>query len=381
MKLSEIFTYQFEPGKLFNIPEQPLNVFLDLTTQCNNRCLFCYNSESSHKSTEIPHPEKLKSIVDLLGSTGTKEIMYLGGEPFSYPYILEILDTGKKHEMFQRAVTNGSYFKDLSFCKDLRYAGLNEIGISFHSSKKDIHDKLSGRIGAFSDAMRGLENCLEAQIPVFIQYSPNQFNDEIDILLFAQLIRSEYGVAIKMFDVNRLLPVGMGRNAEHIMLKNQQWFNFLLTLTRVLDLNFEVRVELTPFCWLKRMADINKISEIIIEKIFSFNRGCYMWIAQLPLDCNGNIKFCPAGENVGPNILDVDWPNYWKQGDLFKVFRNFNWNMNCVDFISHSACQDFYRCLGGCKNSSANTYNVDRLSINFKVQESGSNFSNNSTFV
>lgn len=367
MKLSEIFTYQFIPGKLFDIPEQPLNVFLDLTTQCNNKCLFCYNSESSYKSAEIPDPDSLKSIVALLGKTGTKEILYLGGEPFSYPHVLEILKTGKKYKMFQRAVTNGSYFKDSRFCMDLKIAGLNEVGISFHSSKRDIHDKLSDRRGAFNDAMKGLENCLEAKIPVFIQYSPNQFNEEIDILHFAQLLRREFGDAINMFDVNRLLPVGIGRNSGHIILNKVQWFNFLVTLTQVLDQDFEVRVELTPFCWIKEMADKNEISETIVKKIFSFNRGCYMWLAQLPLDCEGNIKFCPAGEKIGPNILEVDWPEFWLYGKLFTDYRNFFWNKKCLDFSNSIFCPYFYKCIGGCKYSCSNLFSYDLLSLGIKT--------------
>jgi len=378
MKLSEIFTYQFVPGKLFNIPEQPLNAFLDLTTQCNNKCLFCYNTESQIKSNDIVNHVKLKSIVTLLGSTGTKEILYLGGEPFSYPFILEILSTGKKYEMFQRAVTNGSYFKDNRFCKELKDAGLTEVGISFHSSKKELHDKLAGRNGAFDNAIEGIERCLEAEIPVFIQYSPNQLNNVDDILHFAHLIRRQYGNSINMFDVNRLLPVGMGRDTKHIILNKVQWFNFLANLTRVLDLDFEVRVELTAFCWIKKMADKNKISEEIIEKIFSFNRGCYMWIAQLPLDYNGNIKFCPAGEKVGPNILEVDWPDFWHKSTLFHKFRNFTWNNKCIDFSNNTACEFFYRCIGGCKNSNLKIYNEDNLSIGFKNPKSKTVFTEKS---
>lgn len=363
MKLSEIFTYQFIPGRLFNVPEQPLNVFLDITTQCNNKCLFCYNNESYIRNNKIVDPRKFKSIVSLLGKTGTKEILYLGGEPFSYPHILEILHTGKKYDIVQRAVTNGSYFKDVKFCKSLKNAGLSEVGISFHSSKKEVHDRLSGRMGAFDDAVRGVKRCLEARIPVFIQYSPNQLNTKNDILHFAHLLRREYGNAINMFDVNRLLPVGMGRDAGHLILEKLQWFNFLVTLTRVLDLDFRVRVELTPFCWIKEMADKNEISEAVVEKIFSFNRGCYMWIAQLPLDCNGNIKFCPAGEKVGPNILEVDWPKYWQSGDIFQKFRNFSWNSNCISFSYNTACEFFYRCAGGCKSSGKSDYQLDILSI------------------
>jgi MoaA/NifB/PqqE/SkfB family radical SAM enzyme len=363
MKLSEIFTYQFVPGKLFNIPKQPLNVFLDLTTQCNNKCLFCYNSESYVRNNKVVDSNKLIQIVDLLGKTRTGEILYLGGEPFLNQHIIEILNTGKKYDMFQRAVTNGSCFRDIKFCQDLKSAGLKEVGISFHSSVKDIHDKLAGRKGAYHDAIRGIEKCLATGIPVFIQYSPNQMNSKDDIIQFALMLRKEYGAAINMFDVNRLLPIGMGENVSNIILDKLQWFDFLVTLTRIPELDFKVRMELTPFCWIKEMANESDINETIVERIFSFNRGCYMWIAQLPLDCDGNIKFCPAGGKVGPNILKVEWPSYWQSGELFQKFRNFNWNSKCIDFSKYTACEFFYKCTGGCKNSGNSDYQLDVLSL------------------
>jgi MoaA/NifB/PqqE/SkfB family radical SAM enzyme len=366
MKLSEIFTYNFTPGGLFKTPLHPLNAFLDITASCNNKCMFCYNSESYIQNNKNVDPEKLKKIVTLLGSTGTKEILYLGGEPFLYPHIIDILTTGKEYDIFQRAVSNGSYFKDKSFCDRLKNAGLSEVGISFHSSKKDIHDKLSGRSGAFEDAINGVEKCLEADIPVFIQYSPNQWNSEDDIVLFAQMIRERYGTLINMFDVNRLLPIGIGGNANHIIMNEEQWFRFLVTLSSVCDMDFEIRVELSPFCWIREMALQYGIPEAIVEKIYSFNRGCYMWIAQLPLDCNGNIKFCPAGEKVGPNILEVDWPDYWQSGILFQKFRNFTWNSKCIDFSKNKACEFFYQCLAGCKYTDTEFISEDSLTLGYR---------------
>ena len=327
MKLSDIFTNQITPGRLFNIPEQPHNVILDLTTACNNKCIFCYNSNSYIKRNGNSDPKKLLEIVKLLGQTGTKEILYLGGEPISSPYILKILSEGKKNNVFQRVVSNGSYYKDIDFCRELKNIGLDETGISFHSSDEQTHDKLAGRTGAFKDAMKGIEKCLEAGISVFIQYSPNRLNNINDVIEFGWFIRNNYGNEIKLFDINRLLPLGKGLRANDIIFNKGQWFEFLVLLTQLSDMNFEVRVELTPFCWLDKMKALNKIDAKTLEKIYKFNRGCFMWIAQLPLDCNGYIKFCPAGEKVGPSILEVNWPEYWETGEIYHPYRSFNWNL------------------------------------------------------
>ena len=366
MKLSHIFTNNIKPGHLFKIPNQPVNFMVDLTNSCNNRCLFCYNPDNQNFRNDYPDPVSLKKIVSLIGETGTKEILYLGGEPFIFREVKEILETGKKYEIFQRAVSNGSFFKNESFCMKLKESGLNEIGISFHSFNENIHDKIAGRKGAYQDALMGLKNCASAGIRTFVQYSPNKLNSEDDIVLLAQLIKKHLGSEVKYFDINRLLPIGQGRNAEHIFLDEDEWFSLLVKATSLQHYGFEVHSELTPLCWLQDKAKKYDISEEILNSIFNMNRGCFMWVAQLALDCKGRIKFCPAGPAVGPSILDVKWPDFWIEWKEFEKYRSFLRNNTCVDFNKNIACNFFYSCLGGCKYSRGTHYDINTYAIDIE---------------
>lgn len=363
MKLSHIFTGNFNSGKLFNIQDSPSNIMLDVTNFCNNKCLYCYNPDDNHYKKDKPDKEELIKIVSLIGESGTKEILYLGGEPFASPFITDLLETGKKFNIFQRAVSNGSFFKDFEYCRQLKEKGLQEVGISFHSSEKTIHDKISGREGAFEDAFTGVENCIKAGIKTFIQYSPNTMNRDDDILITAKFFQQNFGNAIKSFDLNRLLPIGQGKNYNDLLLEGDRWYSFLVTATTLFDFNLDVHAELTPFCWLSKMAKSQQTPKQVLQKIHRLNRGCFMWVAQLPLDHKGRIKFCPTGQAVGPSILDVDWPGYWKTSDFFEEYRSFEWNKTCIDFKSKTACNFFYKCLGGCKYSKGIHYDVDLYSL------------------
>jgi len=367
MKLTHIFTNEITPGRIFEIPEQPVNVMLDVTNYCNNRCRFCYNPDSKFYKNDTPKSDKLEKIVTILGDTGTKEILYLGGEPFSGHTIEKLLEIGSKFGMFQRAVSNGSYFKDVGTCLRLKKKGLDEVGISFHSSSSHIHDEIAGREGAFKDAVTGLECCIKAEISIFVQYSPNTLNTANDILVLAEFLDKRFQGKIRFFDINRLLPLGMGKTDNNIFLEGDQWFQLLTTATRLDELGYEVHAELTPFCWLSYMAEEHSVSSNILEKIHKLNRGCFMWVAQLPLDFHGRIKFCPAGPVVGPSILDVKWPAFWKEGEEFNEYRSFLWNNKCIDFKSQTACQYFYRCLGGCKYSKGIHYETDQYSQGIRL--------------
>ncbi len=367
MKLTHIFTNRISAGNLFQIPEQPLNVMLDVTNFCNNNCRFCYNPDSKFYKNDKPQPDVLEKIVTLLGATGTEEILYLGGEPFSGPTIKTLLSIGSKFGMFQRAVSNGSFFQNIDICSQLKKMGLDEIGISFHSSSPGIHDNIAGRQGAYKDALKGLENCIKAGLRTFIQYSPNSLNEKKDILFLAEFLHYRYQGQISFFDINRLLPIGHGRTDINIFLEDDEWFHLLTAATSFEEYGYEVHAELTPFCWLNQMAEKHSTPEKTLKKINKLNRGCFMWVAQLPLDYQGRIKFCPAGPPVGPSILDIKWPDFWQKWDQFNEYRSFMWNDKCIDFNSETSCQYFYRCLGGCKYSNGTHYEVDKYSIGIDV--------------
>lgn len=363
MKLLDIFTNDITHGHLFDIQEQPANIMLDITNICNNRCVYCYNPSDQSYLNDTPDAEKLKEVVTLIGKTGTKEILYLGGEPFAATFVEELLEVGKNYGLFQRAVSNGSFLKDISSCKRLKDKGLDEVGISFHSSDSKIHDKISGRRGSFSDALLAVENCNTSGIKTFIQYSPNSLNVTHDILLLTKYIKNNLGAEIGFVDINRLLPMGQGQRGKNIFLGDDEWFRLLAMATDLYDLGLEVHAELTPFCWLERKAEKHKISNDTLKRIFTLNRGCFMWVAQLPLDYKGRIKFCPTGTAVGPSILDVNWPHFWLEWIEFEKYRSFLWNNMCVDFHNNTVCKYFYRCLGGCKYSRGAHYFIDKYAV------------------
>ena len=368
MKISHIFTNDFRPGRLFEIPEQPINVMLDVTNVCNNRCLFCYNPDGEEYRNHPPDLEQLQRIILKIAKAGTREILYLGGEPFALPAMKTLLSTGKKLGMLQRAVSNGSFFVDAGRCRELKKCGLDEVGISIHSSIDNLHDRISGRKGAFRDAITGIENCLIAGVATFVQYSPNTLNAPDDLLKLSDFLYVRFGGKIDLIDINRLLPLGKGSRAKRLFLSENSWFELLVSAAELPDLGYEVRVELTPHCWIMHKSTQHRIPDHTVQRIFHMNRGCYMWIAQLALDVQGRIKFCPAGPPVGPSILDVKWPEFWKRWEPFETYRRFGWNKTCVDFQAKSACRHFYSCLGGCKYSKGSHYELDAYCL--KIDQS-----------
>ena len=69
MKTKHLFTHDVRPGRLYQIPDAPDNVMLDLTWRCDHKCAFCYNPIEYRKNGDPPG-ETSKNIIRALAGWG-----------------------------------------------------------------------------------------------------------------------------------------------------------------------------------------------------------------------------------------------------------------------------------------------------------------------
>lgn len=103
-----------------------------LTRACNLRCEFCYVKSAGYSENDKIEYEKLKEIVDFCAEANVKYIFFTGGEPLTYPDLINILKYIKtqEHPMTVAIATNGVILQDLEFCKTLIDNGVEYIDIS-----------------------------------------------------------------------------------------------------------------------------------------------------------------------------------------------------------------------------------------------------------
>lgn len=145
--------------KIFAVSKE--SALLVLTYECNNRCRFCY----TRLSDDFWHlPEKRAyEFIDDAASQGVRQIEFLGGEVTILPYFLRAVEYAKKSFDVITILSNGRMFHDLDFARAAVDSGLNDVGISFHGSTRELHDGLSQRQGAFEQTTQGLRNLVALQ--------------------------------------------------------------------------------------------------------------------------------------------------------------------------------------------------------------------------
>ncbi|MBX3248067.1 MAG: radical SAM protein [Myxococcales bacterium] len=130
-----------------------------LTFDCNNRCIFCLDSDT-HDGRMRDREEVKQQILEGRRAGATRLILS-GGEPTIHPSYVDFIKLGKRAGYTKiQTVTNGRLFQYQDFLDRCIAAGLDEITFSLHGPNARIHDALVGVKGAFEQESAGLRRAL-----------------------------------------------------------------------------------------------------------------------------------------------------------------------------------------------------------------------------
>ena len=131
---------------------------LDITTFCNEACVFC--NEGAHAE---PCETELRSVLEillLLKKRGIREINFMGGEVTMRKDLPLLLRWMKKQGFKTGIATNAVKFSDLSFARRI-LADLTWIEISFHAPNGRIFRGITGR-SFYGKFRAGVDNIVKA---------------------------------------------------------------------------------------------------------------------------------------------------------------------------------------------------------------------------
>lgn len=105
---------------------------ITLTRNCNLRCDFCYAKRTGYIAGETLEYENVKKIIDFCSDAKVKFVVFTGGEPAMYPFLLDAIRyvRTREHQMMATIATNGILLSDFDYCRKLIESGLDYIDVS-----------------------------------------------------------------------------------------------------------------------------------------------------------------------------------------------------------------------------------------------------------
>ena len=316
--------------------------WLILTTNCNNHCEWCYAESYRHQNIDFDLIG-FEKIIDFLKELGCQKIVFVGGEPTLYPYLIEAIKISIKNSFKCSVITNGRKLSNLNYLINFKQF---EDKINFIISlegKKLVHEKITNSLNSFDETIQGIKNCislglLTATNTTLCKQNINNIPDLVSLLsnLGINCFSFNYGMPpinhsfrkntfLELSEINEAI-----RNIKNTILKDK----LLLYITTPL-----------PLCIFE--SDILKF---LIENNSKINTCCHMLNGKgLILDFNGNILPCTHLTNVSyGNIFKIDSKNeFWKLWDG-KIENDYRQKLRKYPNIVCDSCSLKNNCTGGC---------------------------------
>jgi radical SAM protein with 4Fe4S-binding SPASM domain len=191
------------------MPSTDISTFVfEMTPQCNHNCVHCYNfwrrKGSDYPQEILSTPDTLDMLDKMLSQTGVRQVALSGGEPMLRADIYDIAHHLRKRGVGVTLITNGSLITAEAVERLGDAVGLYEIPLL--SDRREMHDIMSARTGAFDDATMAIALAKSAGKRVVAVFVATALN--IDNWQGAAEVAFALGVDGIMF--NRHNPGGAG---------------------------------------------------------------------------------------------------------------------------------------------------------------------------
>ena len=305
----------------------------EVTQQCNHDCPHCYNAWKNpvaYPEGQLPTDETLAMVGKLLDETTPSLVTLTGGEPMLRADIHEMVDFLVGRGVTVNLITNGSLLTE----GDIARFSPDKIGIfelPLLSAERDIHDRMSGRTGAFDDVTLATANLKAASQRVVCVFVATKLN----LPTWRETAETAIALGADGIMFNRFNPGGQGgRNVASLQASPEELDDALAVANEIAD-----RYELPISCSIAMppcLFDVARYPKLTFGFCAAGTERAYY-----TLDPLGNIRPCNHSTTILGNIRRMS-------------FAEMADSPTMRDFMAArpSFCNDCKladECLGGCK--------------------------------
>lgn len=180
------------------------SVMFELTYNCSEKCIHCYNVGATRNDQEISQRgnrkeltlEDYKRIIDELYEEGLVKVCLSGGDPFSKPIIWEVIDYLYQKDIAFDIFANGQQL--IGFVSRLADYYPRLVGVSIYSGIARDHDYITRVNGSWAKSMTVVKQLSELSVPLQLKCCVMQTN--VKSYYMVADIAKQYG-AVFQFEV------------------------------------------------------------------------------------------------------------------------------------------------------------------------------------
>lgn len=307
----------------------------EFSGQCNQRCLFCYNSwkrPGEPPKRELSTKQAKELLAKVIGESGCERISLSGGEPLERDDVFEIVSFIKERRVKVSLVTNGTLLAGEAIDRCME-SGVDLFQVSLLSDRRDLHNRLAG-IDGFDrviEAICGIRNRGGNVCTFFVGLADN-------IATFRSTLELNVLLGVRNVALGRFTPGGSGLPAWERLMPAPEALDEALAAAEELSGKYPVSVSVaTPV--LPCLNDISRFPRVRFSFCSIGNRERTLF----GIDPEGNLKACSHSPFILGDLLTESFEKLSSHafiGGLSESAPPF-----CAD------CPDLPVCRGGCRSS------------------------------
>jgi len=315
----------------------PVFVQVEITSDCNNRCLHCYNFwnyvPDIQKRRSLSMAE-LRLVSRILGENDVFYTTITGGEPFlekeKFYRFVEFL----QDQNIRIMVNSNATLLNEEDGEKLANSHIEIFLVSLNSLNPQKHNFIANNDSAFEKTIQGIRILQRHKINTAVNMVATKLNYE-DIYLTGKWLYENFG--IENFSATPICP----SSEEHrqLELNSKETFKSLeqlISLRKELNIRVDI-LEVLPTC-LFTDYDGTNIREIV--KIFS-KRMCTAGNTTITIGSEGDVRVCSFARESYGSILRDDFKKIWS--------RMKKWRDDSLLPLECRDCTIVDSCGGGCK--------------------------------
>ncbi|MEK7070070.1 MAG: radical SAM protein [Patescibacteria group bacterium] len=310
----------------------PLDVQIELTEKCNQKCFHCYNywrySEEIGKN-EL-NTQDFLAVVKKLVTAGINSVTLTGGEPFLKPGLLfSILEYCDKNNIKASINSNATLIKKHDAIK-IRDLGVTHVLVSLLGTEK-THNTITNS-KTFKKACDGIIALINNKVKVSINMAVSKLN--FCELFNVSKIAKDLGVSA--FCATPVVP--SHESNKNYLLSGEECKQVLRTLLKIKD---ELKLNIDTLEPIARCL-FNEEEEGEFVNFFG-NRICSAAVTTCAISPRGTVRPCIHADVEFGNLLHENFFDIWEKMGL--------WASPDILPNGCKSCKAVVICEGGCRMS------------------------------
>lgn len=269
----------------------PISMLVEVCYTCNENCIHCCLSSHKEKGMAL---NQYSNLFDQMVDAGTFFVILTGGEPFTRPDFINIVEEARQRRISVTIFTNGTLINNTIVDK-LRILYVQEVHISLYGSKNIIHDKITTVKGSFEKSLNAIKTLVRYGISTRIKCPLMNINYyEIDNM---KKMADNLGVNIQFTNV--ITAKDNSDRSTHILRLTEEQTRYII-----------------------KKGDVESYSDTPVH--FNDNLHCIPCDTIFnggAIDPYGNVYPCNQWQLKGGNILITPLKKIWKESKAFNNAR------------------------------------------------------------